>query len=360
MAERTQVVEIESRRVHRARPPSGSPVPAEGLEPSPADFDKLRGALCQLVEGVRALHAAGKLHRDLKPSNVRVTRDGRAVILDFGVATELRRRAAADGGEEEIVGTVTYMAPEQASGEAPVAASDWYSVGAMLYEAIVGRPPFSGSALEVLTMKYTITPTPPSECVSGVPQELNDLCMALLAPDPEQRPTGVEILRRLGAATSDRAPAPQLADRPEATRLVGRDGQLRALKDAFEATRSRTIGGGPDLGPRRASGSRRSSTTSSRASSRTGRRRAARARVPARVDAVQGGRQRRRLAQPSSDGPAGARGDAHPAARIWALSHMFPVLRRVHSIEDAPKASIGDPQVSGSSRSTRSGSSSPH
>ena len=79
------------------------------------------------------------LHRDIKPSNVRVTEEGRVVILDFGVATELKRRARS-GGEEEVVGTVTYMAPEQASGETPVAASDWYSVGALLYEAMVGPP----------------------------------------------------------------------------------------------------------------------------------------------------------------------------------------------------------------------------
>jgi eukaryotic-like serine/threonine-protein kinase len=344
VADRTQVVEIES-GIHRARPPSGAPETAEGLEPSPADFEKLRGALCQLVEGVRALHAAGKLHRDLKPSNVRVTREGRTVILDFGVATELRRRTRADGGEEEIVGTVTYMAPEQASGEAPVAASDWYSVGAMLYEALVGRPPFSGSAIEVLTLKYTVTPTPPRECVGGVPPELNDLCMALLAPDAEQRPTGVEILRRLGATTSDRAPAPQLADRPEATRLVGREGQLRALKEAFDASGAGRsvavrIAGLAGLGKSAVvhhflDGLEQDATVL-----------VLRGRVYQResmpykaVDSVVDALSRHLMDLQAREGTLTLPRD------IWALSHVFPVLQRVHSIEDAPKASIGDPQV---------------
>ncbi len=125
--------------------------------PAAADFGKLRPALRQLVEGVRALHAAGKLHRDLKPSNVRVTLEGRVVILDFGVATELRRRSDSNGGEDEFVGTATYMAPEQASGETPVAASDWYSVGALLSCARRRRGRFVSSR----TPSSAATSTPP-------------------------------------------------------------------------------------------------------------------------------------------------------------------------------------------------------
>jgi serine/threonine protein kinase len=84
---------------------------------SPADFDKLRSALRQLVEGMQALHRAGKLHRDVKPSNVLVAPGGRVSILDFGVATELSRVVDTNLSEEhEIVGTVRYMAPEQAFG----------------------------------------------------------------------------------------------------------------------------------------------------------------------------------------------------------------------------------------------------
>ncbi len=85
----------------------------------------IRAALRQLVEGVQALHAAGHLHRDLKPSNVLVAADGRVVVLDLGVATSLRRDRLSE--EPEMVGTSTYMAPEQALGETPTPAADWYS-----------------------------------------------------------------------------------------------------------------------------------------------------------------------------------------------------------------------------------------
>src|SRR5580698_987236 len=87
-----------------------SPVPAARTL---ADMDRLRPTLRQLVEGIHALHCAGNLHRDVKPSNVLVTGEGRVVLLDFGVATELRGRAGeASVGSGEVVGTARYMAPE--------------------------------------------------------------------------------------------------------------------------------------------------------------------------------------------------------------------------------------------------------
>src|SRR5207249_3157196 len=125
--------------------------------------ERLRSALAQLATGLVALHSAGKLHRDLKPSNVVVTPEGRPVILDFGIAADMVAgedplRTAEDG----IWGTAEYMSPEQGRGEAS-AASDWYAMGCMLYEALTGRLPFAGAALRVLLEKAQQDPPDPSK-----------------------------------------------------------------------------------------------------------------------------------------------------------------------------------------------------
>jgi serine/threonine protein kinase len=206
---------------------------------TPADLDKLRPALRQLAEGVQALHAAGKLHRDIKPSNVLVTGDGRVVLLDFGVATEFARDKS-QFEEREVVGTVSYMAPEQALEETPTPACDWYSVGVILFEALVGRRPFEGAALDVISMKNTLDARAPSELVDDVPPDLDSLCSALLERDPSKRPIGMDVLRRLGASRSLRpiqSPLPVI-DPGKPAMLVGRETHLSALRDAFETTRS--------------------------------------------------------------------------------------------------------------------------
>ena len=118
----------------------------------PLDVPRLRAALAQLAEGVVALHRAGIVHRDLKPSNVLVANDGRVVILDFGLATELSRPDAPEGEDDGITGTAAYMAPEQVTHGRGVAASDWYAVGVMLYEALSGERPYTGPLLQVLLL----------------------------------------------------------------------------------------------------------------------------------------------------------------------------------------------------------------
>jgi hypothetical protein len=214
--------------------PATDPTQPEG-NAARADIRKLRPALRQLAEAVNAVHGAGKLHRDIKPSNVLVTADGRVVLLDFGVATELAhdRRFFEDRG---TVGTLAYMAPEQALDEAPTPACDWYSIGVILFEALTGRAPFEGSAIEVLSAKNTLQTRPPSEFVSGVPGDLDSLCVALLDPDPANRPGGAEVLRRLGATRSHRpvvsTPPPGELDRN--VTLVGREGELATLRSAFD------------------------------------------------------------------------------------------------------------------------------
>ncbi len=207
---------------------------SHGLESTPADLTLLPEALSQLVHGVMALHASGKLHRDIKPSNVLVTAEPRVVLLDFGLVTDT-------GGDRtfqsvRIAGTPAYMSPEQAAGLPLTPASDWYSVGVMLYEALTGDVPFQGPYLQVLTQKQNTDPPAPSSLLPGIPPRLDELCRDLLHRDPKQRPTGEEILHRLGPIDAA-APAARGSTTPSlASPFIGRQRQLRLLREAFDAT----------------------------------------------------------------------------------------------------------------------------
>ena len=111
------------------------------------DVEQVRAVFRQIAEAVAALHAAGKLHRDIKPSNILVTPAGRAVVLDFGLVMDL----AAGGAEDnDGLGTIAYMSPEQAQYLPLGAASDWYSFGVTLFEVLTGRLPFDGTPSVVL------------------------------------------------------------------------------------------------------------------------------------------------------------------------------------------------------------------
>ncbi|RMH40022.1 MAG: serine/threonine protein kinase, partial [Deltaproteobacteria bacterium] len=195
--------------------PDAPPAPAGQTAPGTLDEARLRDALIQLARGLGALHSAGIVHRDLKPSNVRLTRDGRLVLLDFGLV------AAVDGGSrraDRVVGTAAYMAPEQAAGRGAVPASDWYAVGVMTYEALTGTLPLDGTSLEMLIAKQTGDRIArPRDVAPGVPVDLDRLCMDLLDPDPAARPGAADVLRRLGAPGPARSRAPA-ADAPGGAR----------------------------------------------------------------------------------------------------------------------------------------------
>jgi serine/threonine protein kinase/tetratricopeptide (TPR) repeat protein len=193
------------------------------------DVGRLRDAFGQLAAGLMAIHAAGKLHRDVKPPNVIVTRTGRVVLLDFGVASDLADRQG-HGVEYSMAGTPAYMAPEQASLARATPASDWYAVGVVLYEALATRLPFEGSAPAMLFGKAHRPPPPPSTYVDGVPRDLEQLTMDLLDPDPAKRPSGEEILARL---EGDRS---AVISSPGEVSFVGRRTQLEELRTAYRAS----------------------------------------------------------------------------------------------------------------------------
>jgi tRNA A-37 threonylcarbamoyl transferase component Bud32/tetratricopeptide (TPR) repeat protein len=180
--------------------PAAGPGRTRGdIQVSRVDLVRLHGALVQLVDALIALHRAGKLHRDLKPSNVLVTATGRLTLLDFGLVATV-----AEGDPERLaVGTPVYMSPEQAADQSLAEPSDWYSVGAMLYEALVGNRPFEGESEQVMTRKQTEQPASPYALDDSVPPALSKLCMLLLQPAPSARPTGVALLEALGSAPSE-------------------------------------------------------------------------------------------------------------------------------------------------------------
>jgi tRNA A-37 threonylcarbamoyl transferase component Bud32 len=177
----------------RSEPPD-----AASSRPVRCDVARLRSCLAQLGAGLIELHRRGVVHRDLKPANLRVTAEGRLVILDFSLSDDR-------GGDGDAAGSIGYMAPEQAIADAVIGpAVDWYAVGVVAYQALTGRLPFDGPPQRVLQEKAQRAPVPVDELVAGAPPELVALCRALLVPDPDRRPREEELARMLGLA--ERAP----------------------------------------------------------------------------------------------------------------------------------------------------------
>ena len=212
-------------------------VPAEDRRAPGFDDARLRQSLGQLALGLFTIHQADTLHRDVKPSNVRVTSDGRVVLLDFGFTVTPSQGHSKVGND--IVGTASYMAPEQARGQAS-AASDWYSVGVLLFEALTGQVPFDGPPMPVLLAKQSDTPARPSELVRDVPPDLDGLCAELMQLDPAARPTGAQVLERLQSAPQSQARASSVTlppSAPDSEMFVGRVQELDALDQAFARSR---------------------------------------------------------------------------------------------------------------------------
>jgi hypothetical protein len=191
------------------------------------DEARLRTALVQLALALQALHARGLVHCDVKPNNVLVTPAGRVVLLDFGLV------AHVDQSESSVVGTPAYMAPEQCFVQKIGPPADWYGAGALLYEALTGALPFTGPALQVLKDKQEGLPRRPGELV-GAPEDLDALCMELLAVDPAARPDAATVLARLAPTAIRTAPTPTAP-----FLFIGRVRELDILADAFARTRAR-------------------------------------------------------------------------------------------------------------------------
>ncbi len=212
--------------------PSPSTSDSESPRLTDQRIERLQEATKQLTLGLDALHQAGILHSDIKPSNVLMTTEGRLLLLDFGLAAPLDD---IKGESKVIQGTPLYMSPEQGRADSLTTSSDWYSVGVMLYELLTGQLPFRGKAREVLAKKQAENPIDPADLRPDNPENLNQLCRALLDHDPSARPSASEVLRCLGA-TGEAAELDafnQSAAKSLSVQLVGRDRHRETLRRTF-------------------------------------------------------------------------------------------------------------------------------
>jgi beta-lactam-binding protein with PASTA domain/predicted Ser/Thr protein kinase len=157
------------------------------------------GVIRQVLEATRFAHEHGIVHRDLKPHNILVNREGRATVADFGIARAGHSEITQTGS---VMGTAHYLSPEQAQGLPVTPASDLYSIGVMLYEALTRQVPFEGdSAVAVALKQVSEQPEPPSRLNPEVSPALDSVVLKALAKDPSNRFSSAdEFLRALEAA----------------------------------------------------------------------------------------------------------------------------------------------------------------
>ncbi len=140
--------------------------------------------------GMAAAHEQGIVHRDIKPGNLLLDADGSVKIADFGIAQFMNDPGGALTATGQIVGTSLYIAPERALGQPAGPPSDVYSLGCVLYQLLVGQPPFrASSAIAVLHHHLDTPPVPPRELGVGLPPAFENYLLGLLAKRPEDRPT---------------------------------------------------------------------------------------------------------------------------------------------------------------------------
>lgn len=189
------------------------------------ELERLLSALRQLVEGVATLHERGCVHRDLKPANVLVTEAGRVVVLDFGLALDVEESNPGITRDGLVLGTPSYMAPEQGAAGRVGPEADIYALGVMLFECLTGQLPHVGSAVQVMIAKQRELAPDPGALGEGLPEWLCLLCSRLLAREPSARPELAEVLAKLAAS---RGPSPRPREH-----FVGRSRELAVLHGAL-------------------------------------------------------------------------------------------------------------------------------
>ncbi|MGH7965756.1 MAG: serine/threonine-protein kinase PknK [Candidatus Binatia bacterium] len=212
-------------------------------------LDSLAPLGTQIARALAVAHGAGIIHRDIKPDNLMVREDGVVKVLDFGLArlapAALTQAAESVGtGAGILVGTVRYMSPEQAHGQALTSATDIFSLGIVFYELATGQHPFGAeSALAVLEAISSQSPLPPAQLNPEIPSSLDALILRMLEKEARLRPTAVEVEAALTPSpfhpltpSLSPSPRPRVAASPRL--IVGRDTERAELARSFESAQA--------------------------------------------------------------------------------------------------------------------------
>ena len=209
-------------------------------------LEQVIGITKSVCLGLEFAHSEGIVHRDLKPGNVFLTAEGMAKIADFGLAVAVNVSRLTQEGM--MVGTPFYMPPEQAMGREVTPQADLYSLGAMLYEMVTGRPPFVGdTSVAIITQHIDSSPPiSPTWHRADIPPSLEALIMQLLEKDPQRRPaSAADVLQVLESIEAGKAAEAVSEEAPTIDRgplyrrvFVGRESELKQLQSAFDGAMS--------------------------------------------------------------------------------------------------------------------------
>jgi serine/threonine-protein kinase len=180
----------------------------------------------EVCRGLAAAHGQGLVHRDVKPANILITTEGIVKVADFGIARATAEDRTTAAGT--LLGTASYLAPEQALGEGVDARTDLYALGCVLYELVTGRPPFQGeSPMATAAMHVQREPVPPREHRPDVPRALEETILRAMAKDPDDRFQDAEAMAgALAWPMEDRVPD---VHHGAATQPIRRRGDTEAL-----------------------------------------------------------------------------------------------------------------------------------
>jgi tetratricopeptide (TPR) repeat protein len=228
---------------------------AELLAAGPLPLAQMLEIGARVAEALGVAHAAGILHRDVKPANIMVTPAGQVKVLDFGLAKPIvslldpapdvvtQHALTAPG---MVIGTMSYMSPEQTRGEPLDAASDTFSLGCVLYEAATRKRPFDGpSALMIMNAVATVNPPPPSAINPELPPEFDVILQRALAKERQRRPSAADVAAMLRDVHARHGglhtliPEPIVTD-AEPDTFVGRERELQRLEELLQQAEART------------------------------------------------------------------------------------------------------------------------